>query len=499
MADTTDEQLLDFFVQQLIAYSKTAENQGVGIVVVKDNQILFMKGYGWRDRARELPFDEDTLFAIGSCTKAMTGFVLAMAEQNGLLRLDEPLIEHNLPEFRLKGVDFYSRINTIDLLSHSTGMAGYAPVAWTGRYTADEYYPRIFSLELAPDAETKFRNSFHYNNEMYTVAGELIERITGASWEDNIRSEIFDRLDMSASEFVSTPIAAHSNIAYPYLGGKRMSEQKAAAYAPAGAVRSNLHDLAKWLNLMATRGMDASGNQLVPVETMERLFDQHNVIATDGEDADYAGLGWIISERSGLRLIRHTGALDGYHADISFIPELRIGVAVLVNDHKAVMNGNIAAVIYRYLSAAYFSLAGNYLDTLFGLPYRQPTLTLADQDLYATRLATGAATSAYFAANPPSCVATYRHAGIGDFRLCQYNQYSLVNFGDNYWPLTLKSYDSATGTVTYEFSYLVANFYVTTELLFVPDASGSYTTMSTSLGGYAETGETVTSVFYLVQ
>jgi CubicO group peptidase (beta-lactamase class C family) len=489
-ADALDTTLLDYYIRQVIAFSKTAENQGVGVAVVKDNQVLFMKGYGWAERSRPVLFNEDTLFAIGSCTKAMTAFSLALAEQNGLLRLDEPVVPR-LGQAINPSFELAAAVNAIDLLSHHTGLPSYGAVAWKGNYSTDEYYERIKSMDVGTFASSKFRQSFHYNNDMYAVAGKLLEAATERSWQDNIQTDVFDRLGMSAG-FISTPLSELSNVAYPYLGATPMAEENVPPYAAAGAVRASLRDMSIWLRFLASRGRNAAGVQIVPLATLERQFANHN---PGGVASAYAGLGWGVQNNSGFRLIRHTGGLDGYHADVSFIPELGIGVVVLVNDHGAVMNHNISALVYRYLAARYYPALTAAAEAFFGA-YQAPTLTAEAQALYKSRLDFETAVSSYFMANPPPCFATYRHAGIGDFRFCYYQEqdFYVVNFGNNYWPLVPKSVDPA-GNATHQISFLVAAQYVELPLFFPMAAPSDYPAMIAVLGGYRETGEAVVSVF----
>ena len=491
-ADAFDPDRLDRDIQQVIAFSKTAENQGVGVAVVKGNQVLFMKTYGWAERSGPVAFDADTLFAIGSCTKAMTAFSLALAEQNALLnlvapvasRLDTPIN----PSFAFAGT-----VNAIDLLSHRTGLPSYDTVAWKGNYDRDNYYARIKSFDVGPAATSKFRSSFHYNNDMYVVAGKLLEVATGRSWEQSIQSDVFDRLGMTAG-FISTELAALNNVAYPYLGATRMAEQKLLPYAAGGGVRASLRDMSKWLQFLASGGRNAAGEQIVPVATLERQFANHNPGGSAAAPA-YAGLGWDIQTNSGFRLIRHAGGLDGYRADVSFIPELGIGVVVLVNDHGAVMNRNISAHVYGYLADNFYPTLKAPLAAFFGAD-QLPTLTADAQVLYAALLKQETDTSSLFReTSPPWCFSTYRHAGVGDFRVCWSQERSvlLVNFGNNYWPLVLVKEEA--GNRLYKASFLVAAQYTTLALYFLIGTSSDYPVMISVLGGYRETGEVVVSVF----
>ncbi|MGB6864192.1 MAG: serine hydrolase domain-containing protein, partial [Candidatus Aminicenantaceae bacterium] len=151
---------------------------GMAVGVIKDGEVIYMKGFGYRDVEKQLPVTSKTLFAIGSSTKAFTAISVGMLVDDGKLDLDTPLIEY-LPDFRL--YDDYATLHTTprDLLCHRTGMPGYDPIWILSSRSRDEYYHRLRYLE--PNAG--FRDVFQYNNFMYMVAGILVGRLGGGSWE----------------------------------------------------------------------------------------------------------------------------------------------------------------------------------------------------------------------------------------------------------------------------------------------------------------------------
>jgi CubicO group peptidase (beta-lactamase class C family) len=175
---------------------------GMAVGVVKDGEVVYTNSYGYRDVERQLPVTTKTLFAIGSSTKAFTAMAIGMLVDDGKLNLDTPVIEY-MPDFRL--YDDYATLHTTprDILCHRTGMPGYDALWMLSHGSREEFYRRLRYLE--PSAG--FRDVFQYNNLMYMVAGVLVGRLSGGSWEEFVAERIFKPLGMEHSNSGQSPLS----------------------------------------------------------------------------------------------------------------------------------------------------------------------------------------------------------------------------------------------------------------------------------------------------
>jgi CubicO group peptidase (beta-lactamase class C family) len=368
---------------------------GMAVGVVKDGEVVFLKGFGLRDVEKQLPVTSNTLFAIGSSTKAFTAMAVGMLVDDGKLDLDTPLIEY-LPDFRL--YDDYATHHTTprDLLCHRTGMPGYDPIWILSSRSRDEYYHRLRYLE--PNAG--FRDIFQYNNYMYMAAGILVSRLGGGSWEEFVTEHIFRPLGMEHSNFSINDTKKANDFSQPYMTftGEpvKVPFRNLDAFGPGGAINSNIEDMTKWILLHLNNGK-LGDRQLV---SEANLAQTHlpNMVIRDPLQAKLAqssmyGQGWFISDYRGYPLVEHGGNIDGFSALVSLLPEENTGVVVLFNSLN-LMGYVIVREIYDRLlglkardwSAHYKNLFAEIMEAMFGTaggeekpkPNTSPSLPLSD-------------------------------------------------------------------------------------------------------------------------
>jgi len=317
---------------------------GMAVGIVRDGEVVYVKGFGYRDLEKQLPVTSKTQFAIGSSTKAFTAMAVGMLVDDGKLDLDTPVIEY-LPDFRL--YDDYATLHTTprDLLCHRTGMQGYDPIWILSSRSRDEYFHRLRYLE--PNAG--FREIFQYNNYMYMVAGILIGRLGGGSWEKFVAERIFKPLGMEHSNFSVTESQKANDFSQPYMTftGEpvKVPFRNVDAFGPGGAINSNIEDMTKWVLLNLNKGK-AGARQLVSEASLAQTH-LPNMVIRDPLDAKLTqspmyGQGWFISDYRGHRLVEHRGDIDGFSALVSLLPERNTGVVVLSNSL-----GNLGYVIAR--------------------------------------------------------------------------------------------------------------------------------------------------------
>ena len=230
---------------------------GLAVGVIKDGQIILCEGYGLRNITKNLLVTPDTLFPIGSCTKAFTAMSVGLLVDEGKLNWDKPVQEY-LPTFKLQDTFASERMTPRDLLTHRSGLPRHDMMWYATNYDRQEIFNRLRYLEASRD----FRYEFQYQNIMYMVAGLLVGEMVGTTWEKFIQTRIFDQLNMKNSNLSTTVTQNSPNFATPYLyrGGQIKdipffeSDGEKATVGPAGNIVSCVSDMAKWLHLHANGG-----------------------------------------------------------------------------------------------------------------------------------------------------------------------------------------------------------------------------------------------------
>jgi CubicO group peptidase (beta-lactamase class C family) len=349
-AQHTDAQLAG----ELHAYIERAvadwEVTGLAVAVVRDDRVVFARGYGTRDLRTGQPVDTGTRFAIGSTTKAMTAAALGMLVDEGRVAWDDPVIRH-LPGFRV-GDPYVTRELTVrDLLTHRGGL-GNVDQLWSSLdFTTDEIIARVATLQPV----YSLRSGFVYQNVMYAVAGAVIEAASGMSWEEFFVQRIFRPLGMNATTPTLAALAGQPNVAEPHnvVGGRirTITNRSVDAVGPAGSVWSSVDDMARWTRFMLNGG-ELEGTRLLSESTHAEIMSPQ-VIAPKSMYPTMAlvqprfftyGLAWFLHDYDGQAVAMHTGSIDGMSALIGLLPDRGVGVYVLANtDHAELRH----ALMYR--------------------------------------------------------------------------------------------------------------------------------------------------------
>ncbi|PHN05543.1 serine hydrolase [Flavilitoribacter nigricans] len=314
---------------------------GLAIAVVKDGEIILAKGYGKRNQDADDPVDAETIFGIASTTKAMTAAAMGMLVDEGKVKWDDRVVDH-WPEFQLYDPYITRELRVRDLFTHNAGL-GNADFLWfDSDLTSEEILQRMrFSKPAYP-----FRGGYTYQNIMYLAAGELIERLSGKSWEFFVQERIFDPLNMYDTYPNQEESKGEANRSTPHYkqNGKirTIPDSDADAIAPAGAVWSSVADMAVWTKFMLDSAR-VGRQQLLKPQTYQELLKPQTIVPsaqfypttrlTKPNWTTY-GLGWFQHDYRGKKLNFHTGSLPGTTAILGFIPEERVGVYLLGNlDH----------------------------------------------------------------------------------------------------------------------------------------------------------------------
>jgi CubicO group peptidase (beta-lactamase class C family) len=307
---------------------------GAAVAVVASGKVVYAKGFGFRDLEAKKPMTPNTLFAIGSTTKAMTTTVLGMLVDEGKLEWDKPLRNY-LPMFRLSDPIISERITLRDLVTHRSGLPGH-DLVWfnNNEITRAELVERIAHLELNAD----LRECWQYNNLMFMTAGYLAGQLSGDTWEEVMRKRLFEPLGMTRSNFSVTQSQKDNDFAYPYRrNGKkpeRIPFRIVDVIGPAGSVNSSVNEMTRWL-LFNLRGGKVGDQQLINPAT---LADIHSPQMVTGEplrrpeiSQSIYGMGWFINIYRGHRRIGHGGGIDGFSTSVMFFPDDDLGIVSFDN------------------------------------------------------------------------------------------------------------------------------------------------------------------------
>jgi CubicO group peptidase (beta-lactamase class C family) len=300
---------------------------GASLVIVKGDKILYIKGLGLKDVEHRLPVTPDTLFAIGSSTKAFTAMTVMMSAEEGKLKLtDSP--KRYLSYFKLRDPEADNKITVSDLLCHRSGLPRTDLAMMTGVLNSKELIELLGHVK--PTA--KFGEKFQYQNLMFLTAGQIVAQVEHRPWTEVVTQRILKPLGMNASNLsVPTTLkAADHALGYSYDTDKKtythLPMRDISAVAPAGAINSNARDMAQWLRLMIGQGV-FHGKRLISRQSYDQLITKHMAMApTIGY-----GYGWMLHNWNGHKVAEHGGNIDGFNAEVAFMPDQQLGFVLLTN------------------------------------------------------------------------------------------------------------------------------------------------------------------------
>jgi len=329
------------------------EIPGLAIAIVKDEEIIFSKGYGFTETGKNHAVDDHTLFAVASDSKAFTATLLGMLVDEGKIRWNDRVIDY-LPHFQMYDPYVTRDIRIRDLLTHRSGLPTFGgDHLWIGNtLTRDDIINRIRYLEPTGP----FRAAYQYQNLMFLVAGEIVPAVTGKSWDQEIKDRILVPLGMEESNTSIRFLRDLDNVALPHeiVGGtlQPVAYDSVDAVAAAAGINSNVLDMTKWMRFNMNDGV-VDEQRLISSRTLREIHTiQFALPVGPATERDmgrrYAGygLGWSISEYRGKKTISHGGGLTGMISLQTMLPEERLGIMVMTNFAP---NSLTRAVTYRIL------------------------------------------------------------------------------------------------------------------------------------------------------
>ena len=324
---------------------KVWSTPGVAIAIVRDGQPIVVKGYGLKQHDGKEAITPNTVFPLGSCTKAFTSALIAELVDAGKMTWDDPVRKH-LPAFKLGDPNADAQVTLRDLLTHRTGVASHDFLWYRASWNLDETIRRTSLLPVS----SSFRGSYEYSTLMYMVAGQAAAKQMGQPWQELVRERITKPLGMTNTSFTSAEMAKSSDRASGHQRNADGSITAMPAYDlieanPAGSMFTTAQDMVPWLQLQLADGV-FNGKRIVSKVNLAETKTPHTVmrkndtiapVYPDTHQVSYA-MGWVVYDHRGKLVVAHGGVLDGFRAQVTLLPNEKIGIVLLNNLHQTKMN-----------------------------------------------------------------------------------------------------------------------------------------------------------------
>jgi len=334
---------------------------GFAVAVVNRDKIIYSKGFGYRNIDKKIPVTPNTLFAIGSCTKAFTASLIGMLADDKMVDIDKPA--HNyLPDLIFYNNGMTDNITLRDMMSHRTGLPRH-DFSWYlfSTLSRDSLLKRIQYME--PTAGV--RDKWQYNNFMFMLQGVVAEKLTGQKWEQDIKTKILMPLNMNRTNFSVIDMAKDNDASLGYYVKndsiiKKINYYNIDAMGPAGSINSNVNEMSNWVITWISGGK-FHGKEIIPSSFRQEAISSQMISGAGVPEQDLPdvffsnyGFGWSLVSYRGHYRAEHGGNIDGFSASTCFFPTDSIGIIVLTNQ-----NGSVVPSIIRNLIA----------DKMLNLPY----------------------------------------------------------------------------------------------------------------------------------
>lgn len=310
---------------------------GLAIAVVRNDSVIFAKGYGTRTLGKTEPVDANTVFAIGSVSKAFTATLVGMMVDEGKMRWDDAATLW-LPQLELNDPYVAKELTVRDLLTHRSGLAR-GDLMW---YATDMDSEEILRRVRFQRPTWSFRARYGYQNVMYLAAGMAVSKAAGKSWDALVAERIFAPLGMERTNTSTKPLASMANVASPHQDVddtlRVIKWHNIDNIAPAGSINSSVRDMTQWLRLQLAGGK-WNGKSLISTGSLNETHSAQTVVPLSADFrqinpfthlASY-GMGWIIQDYRGREIRQHGGNIDGMSALAALVPEEKLGIVVLTN------------------------------------------------------------------------------------------------------------------------------------------------------------------------
>jgi len=417
---------------------------GVGVAIVVGDQVILSKGYGYRDVEKKLPFTPETRCQIASNTKLFTAVAAGLLVEEGKLTWDQP-VRDSVPAIRFHNDALNAQVTLRDMLGHRTGVTRHDTIWYKGDFTRKELFDRLRLLE----PKEPLRQTFLYNNLMYAGAGYLIELQSGQSWETFVQKRMLDPLGMASTTFSIAEAQKRGEMGVPFTE-RRDSDalyrlpyyEDIAGVAPCGAMVSNLQDMSRWLIALMNDGK-LEGKQVLPPRVLKATLEPAIALPNSGGESrgwweilnQAYGMGRQTASYRGHLMTQHGGDLPGFHSQVAYLPQDKIGVVVLViGDHCAPLYNTISYQVFERLLG------------LSPTPWSERRLAIYQKGKEAGKVARGKAGAGQVANAKPShpledYAGTFDHPAYGPLKIALKEGQLHFDFHKIRMPMTHFHYD----------------------------------------------------------
>jgi CubicO group peptidase (beta-lactamase class C family) len=341
------QQKLDLLVEQLEQQRQTLHVPGMAIAVVKDDEVILTYGFGIASVEKETPVTPETIFAIGSSTKAFTATLVGMLVDEGKLDWDDPVTKY-LPYFQMniESSNESAELTLRDVLSHRTGFTRMGLLIASGQIPIED----VLLDATKAEPYVPFREKWYYSNVMYMSAGVAAGKADGTDWDTLVTERIFEPLGMNSTTTSVTQAEEDSRLASGYLWDEDLQAyeyrpmRNVDNIGPSGAINSNVIDMVQWLRLQLNRG-EFEGDRLISEESLRETWTTQIDIT---ENVGY-GMGWMIQEWEGQPVIEHGGNVDGFSAQVAMLPESNLGFVLLTNASASTLPPSAVNIVWDTL------------------------------------------------------------------------------------------------------------------------------------------------------
>lgn len=340
---------------------------GAAVCIVKDGKVVIMKGYGIKELGMNNKVDENTLFMIGSNTKAFTATAMAMLQVQGKLSLDDKVTKY-LPEFKLENQYAGQEAIIRDLLCHRIGFRTFQGdfTFYNTNLTRSQVIEKMSHVKAA----YPFRTKWGYTNSAFLTAGQIIPKVTGKSWEVFLRENIFAPLGMMNTLALTEDMPKSLNRTVPHtlVNGQLTAIPycQIDGLAPAGAISSSANDMSKWVMALLNDGK-VGARQVIPLAAIQATRQPQDIVGRvthlNGEsNYELYGLGWFLQDYQKRQLVMHDGGVNGYLSSVTLVPNEHLGIIILTNtDHNEFFEALRWEIMDAYLKLPFRDYSQKYL------------------------------------------------------------------------------------------------------------------------------------------
>lgn len=368
LAGTLDAAAIDRIVQEALAAWGVP---GASVAIVQGDEVVYIQGFGVKELGNAAPVTADTIFAIGSTTKAFVSAAMAILVDEGKMSWDDPVRKH-LTSFRLSDPLADDNVTMRDLVCHRTGLSRNDMLWYASPWSREEIVAKIGRVKLS----RPFRAQYQYQNIMFLTAGQAVGAAAGTTWENFTRTRIFEPLGMTGANFSVTEAQLAPDHASPH-SKPRDANLKVVPWrnidnvGPAGSINASTRDLSKWVRMQLADGLFA-GKRIVSQTNLRETRTPQTVIRIEGPlfaanphtNLMSYGMGWRLQDYHGRLMVSHGGRIDGFSALITLIPSEQLGIVFLSNRGNTQMDA---------------AVNNSIVDLALGLPSTQWTKVLKEQ------------------------------------------------------------------------------------------------------------------------